>query len=98
MLAITLIKEAVDDLKWYKRDKEINEKVYMKMKTEGGEEQVYSQNIRVGDIVKINQNDRLPADLLLLYTTHEETANVFIWTDQLDGETDWKLRRSVQQT
>lgn len=98
VLAITLIKEAVDDLKWYKRDKEINEKVYMKMKTEGGEEQVYSQNIRVGDIVKINQNDRLPADLLLLYTTHEETANVFIWTDQLDGETDWKLRRSVQQT
>jgi phospholipid-translocating ATPase len=54
VLAITLIKEAVDDLKWYKRDKEINEKVYMKMKTEGGEEQVYSQNIRVGDIVKIN--------------------------------------------
>lgn len=91
-----MIKEAVDDLKRFKRDKEINEKKYTRLRKDGGEEEAYSQNIRVGDIVKIKQNDRLPADLLLLYTSHEETANVFIRTDQLDGETDWKLRRSIQ--
>lgn len=36
----------------------------------------------------------MPADLILLYTT-EESGTVFIRTDQLDGETDWKLRRAV---
>lgn len=40
VLAITLIKEAVDDIKRFKRDKEINEKVYLRMKSDGGEEQV----------------------------------------------------------
>jgi phospholipid-translocating ATPase len=38
VLAITLIKEGVDDIKRYKRDKEINEKVYLRMKAGGGEE------------------------------------------------------------
>jgi phospholipid-translocating ATPase len=53
---------------------------------------VNSEAIKVGDIIKVNQNERLPADLLLLYTTQEDSGNVFIRTDQLDGETDWKLR------
>jgi phospholipid-translocating ATPase len=51
----------------------------------------------VGDIIKINQNDRVPADVVLLYTT-EKSGSVFIRTDQLDGETDWKLRKAVTMT
>jgi len=47
--------------------------------------------------VKIHHNQRIPADLLLLYTT-ETTGSVFIRTDQLDGETDWKLRKAVNFT
>lgn len=35
--------------------------------------------------------------MLLLYTT-ERTGSVFIRTDQLDGETDWKLRKAVGMT
>jgi len=30
---------------------------------------INSQDIKVGDIIRVNQNERLPADLLLLYTT-----------------------------
>ena len=36
-------------------------------------------------------------DCVLLYTT-EKNGTVFIRTDQLDGETDWKLRKSVTIT
>ena len=50
--------------------------------------------MRVGDIIKVSHNERVPADLLLLYTT-EKSGSVFIRTDQLDGETDWKLRKAV---
>jgi phospholipid-translocating ATPase len=45
-------------------------------------------------IVKLTQNQRVPADLMLLYTT-EKNGSVFIKTDQLDGETDWKLRKAI---
>ena len=56
-----------------------------------------SATLTVGDIVKVNQNERFPADCLLLYTT-EKNGSVFIRTDQLDGETDWKLRKAVAVT
>ena len=35
--------------------------------------------------------------MILLYTT-EKNGSVFIKTDQLDGETDWKLRKAIPQT
>lgn len=39
----------------------------------------------------------MPADLVLLRTT-EKTGAVFVRTDQLDGETDWKLRLAIPAT
>lgn len=56
---------------------------------------IRSERMSVGDIIKVNQNERIPADMILLYTTEHENANVFLRTDQLDGETDWKLRKSI---
>ena len=53
--------------------------------------------MRVGHIIKVNHNERVPADLILLYTT-EKSGGVFIRTDQLDGETDWKLRKAISIT
>ena len=53
--------------------------------------------MKVGDIIKVHQNQRIPADLILLYTT-EKNGSVFIRTDQLDGETDWKLRKAISFT
>ena len=53
--------------------------------------------MKVGDIIKVNKDERIPADMVLLYTT-EKTGTVFIRTDQLDGETDWKLRKAIAYT
>lgn len=90
-----MLKEAWDDIQRFLRDREINSKEYMKVGPDGGEITISSQSIKVGDIIKVNQNERVPADLVMLYTTEEETGDVFIRTDQLDGETDWKLRRAI---
>lgn len=51
----------------------------------------------VGDLIVIPKNKRVPADVVLLRTT-EKTGASFIRTDQLDGETDWKLRIAVPVT
>lgn len=39
-----------------------------------------SESLAVGDLIKINSNQRVPADMVLIYTT-EKTGSVFIRTD-----------------
>jgi len=96
VLFITMCKEAFDDLQRHRRDKDMNLKKH-EVLTNNGFKKVNSMDLRVGQIVKVHQNERVPADLILLYTT-EKTGSVFIRTDQLDGETDWKLRKAVPVT
>lgn len=60
-------------------------------------EMVKSLDLRVGDVIEINANQRVPADCVLLRTS-EKNGTVFIRTDQLDGETDWKLRNALKIT
>lgn len=62
-----------------------------------GEKQIMSQDIRVGHLIKIQKDQRVPADLLFLHTT-DKSGTVFVRTDQLDGETDWKIREAVKVT
>lgn len=60
-------------------------------------EKIKSKDLRVGDIVKVVGGDRIPADMVTLYSDNEQ-GTLFLKTDQLDGETDWKLRKSVKMT
>jgi len=57
---------------------------------------VPSSSLRVGDLVRLEKNQRVPADLVLLHTS-DSSGTCFIRTDQLDGETDWKLRVAVPE-
>lgn len=56
-----------------------------------------SSSLKVGDLVLLEKNQRVPADMVLLHTSEEE-GTCFIRTDQLDGETDWKLKVAVGET
>ena len=71
-----------------------------------------SCDIKVGDILKLSKDQRLPADVVIIKTIPNDASlteidlennissipethtsgETFIRTDQLDGETDWKLR------
>ncbi|KAJ3415021.1 putative aminophospholipid-translocase [Chytridiales sp. JEL 0842] len=93
VLLVTMGKEALDDFKRMKRDKEANSQIYRRL-CSAGVESVPSSELIVGDIVYISKDQRVPADCILLRTT-ESTGTCFIRTDQLDGETDWKLRIAV---
>jgi phospholipid-translocating ATPase len=83
---------------------------------------IASQDIRVGDVLVLETDERVPADCVLLRASAfgpngtgnsavtapddasmssvqaEDSGSIFIRTDQLDGETDWKLRRAVAAT
>lgn len=93
VLCVTLLKEAYDDVKRFLRDKEANAQKYIKV-TEKGTKVIASSEIHVGDLIIVEKNQRVPADMVFLRTT-DKSGTCFVRTDQLDGETDWKLRIAV---
>ncbi|MCP9261064.1 putative phospholipid-transporting ATPase IIB [Dirofilaria immitis] len=96
VLTVTLIREAMDDFVRFLRDRELNSEKYEKL-TPQGIDYISSSNIKVGDLIIIQKDKRVPADVVFLRTTEKSGAS-FIRTDQLDGETDWKLRIAVPVT
>uniref|UniRef100_A0A2K5I7J8 Phospholipid-transporting ATPase n=1 Tax=Colobus angolensis palliatus TaxID=336983 RepID=A0A2K5I7J8_COLAP len=96
VLAVTVIREAVEEIRCYVRDKEVNSQVYSRL-TARGTVKVKSSNIQVGDLIIVEKNQRVPADMIFLRTS-EKNGSCFLRTDQLDGETDWKLRLPVACT
>ncbi|CAL1295011.1 unnamed protein product [Larinioides sclopetarius] len=96
VLTVTLIREAIDDFRRYRRDREVNYRKYRKL-TSRGVVQIPSANIKVSDLIIVDKDQRVPADMVFLSTT-EKTGSCFIRSDQLDGETDWKLRLAVSTT
>ncbi len=99
-------KEAYDDYNRYLRDREANSTRYLTLLPISSREtdlphpqtrSVPASSIKVGDLVLLEKNQRVPADMVLL-TTSEEEGTCFIRTDQLDGETDWKLKVAVGET
>ena len=105
VLFVTMGKEAYDDYKRHLRDKEANSAKYLILEPSGVDTTssldggphtrfVPSSSIRVGDLIFLEKNQRVPADLVLLRTS-DSSGTCFIRTDQLDGETDWKLRAAV---
>ncbi|XP_059148843.1 probable phospholipid-transporting ATPase IIB isoform X1 [Physella acuta] len=96
VLFVTMCREALDDYRRYRRDKEANSQKYKKL-TRDGIVRIPSSDIQVGHLIILEKNQRVPADMVLLRTS-EKDGGCFIRTDQLDGETDWKLRLAVQET
>ncbi|XP_059751059.1 probable phospholipid-transporting ATPase IIB isoform X4 [Balaenoptera ricei] len=96
VLAVTIMREATDEFRRFQRDKEVNSQLYSKL-TVRGKVQVKSSDIQVGDLIIVEKNQRIPSDMVFLRTS-EKAGSCFIRTDQLDGETDWKLRVAVSCT
>ena len=67
------------------------------IREKGKREKLKSKDLKVGDLVILKSGDRIPADMLTLYSNGEQ-GTLFLKTDQLDGETDWKLRKAVKKT
>ena len=54
------------------------------------------QDVRVGDFIKIVDNQSFPADILICSTSEDENV-AFVETKNLDGETNLKSRHAVQE-
>uniref|UniRef100_A0A667Y7B0 Phospholipid-transporting ATPase n=1 Tax=Myripristis murdjan TaxID=586833 RepID=A0A667Y7B0_9TELE len=97
VLIITMIREAVEEIRCYLRDKEVNSQIYSKLSTRGTVK-VKSSGIQVGDLIIVEKRQMHLRLTSVAHSSPPLPGSCFLRTDQLDGETDWKLRLPVACT
>ncbi|XP_042052630.1 phospholipid-transporting ATPase 2-like isoform X2 [Salvia splendens] len=90
IFAVSSSKEAWDDYNRYLLDKKANEKEIWIVR-QGIRKLIQAQDICIGNIVWLRENDEVPCDLLLLGTADPQ-GFCYVETAALDGETDLKTR------
>ena len=96
VLSVSLVKEAFEDYRRYVKDREINQD-YAEVIREGYFQVVEWGEVRVGDIVRVRNKENFPVDMIALCSS-EEDGTCFIETMNLDGETNLKVKKSLEET
>uniref|UniRef100_A0AAG5DWE8 Phospholipid-transporting ATPase n=1 Tax=Anopheles atroparvus TaxID=41427 RepID=A0AAG5DWE8_ANOAO len=96
VLGVTAIKDLFEDRRRKASDKRINNST---CRVYNGESERYKkvlwQDVRVGDLVHLSNNETVPADILLLKSSDPHGV-CYIDTCDLDGETNLKRRQVVR--
>jgi len=100
VVTISVVKEAYEDWLRHKQDYEVNTRKTRIMDEASGAwiEEVQWQDLRVGDIVKVEKGEEIPADIVVLCSSDDQDGLVMVQTTNLDGETNLKRKRALRQT
>lgn len=91
VLTVTAIKDAFEDHARYKQDKTKNFAKYDVFRN-GQWIEVLSKDILTGDIIRIEEDRRIPCDVMLVASGIDHGSHCFIDTKDLDGETNLKTK------
>ncbi|UJR34869.1 hypothetical protein I4U23_027647 [Adineta vaga] len=95
VLTLTAIKDAIDDIGRHRSDTHVNNRqtqvideddiIYRKWK-----------DIQVGDMIQLTNDEFVTADIFII-STSEPNGLCYIETAELDGETNLKVRQSIEE-
>ncbi|KAI5952714.1 DRS2 [Candida jiufengensis] len=98
VLFVSAVKEISEDLKRANADKDLNNTRVLVLDPASGD--FVSRKwvkVQVGDVVKVNNEEPFPADLVLVSSSEPEGL-CYIETANLDGETNLKIKQAKQET
>ena len=96
VLSVAALKDGVEDIYRWREDRKANSRSYQVVK-DGQMQTIKSADLRVGDIVKLSKDEGIPADLIFLSSSHED-SECYIETANLDGETNLKTKQALTCT
>ncbi|KAK1282730.1 putative phospholipid-transporting ATPase 5 [Acorus calamus] len=97
VVGLSMVKEAMEDWRRFIQDMKVNSRKVCVHKGEGRFGYKPWQKLRVGDVVRVEKDQFFPADLLLLSSSYEDGI-CYVETMNLDGETNLKVKRSLEVT
>lgn len=98
VLGVSMIKEAREDYVRYKADKEVNNRqVQVLDRDKKHFHHKRWKEVKVGEIIKVKKDEFFAADLLFL-TAESEEGTCYVETMNLDGETNLKIKKALDET
>ncbi|XP_011166374.2 probable phospholipid-transporting ATPase IF isoform X2 [Solenopsis invicta] len=88
VILVTAIKQGYEDFLRYKTDKRDNRRSVSVIRNKCTQD-IYCEQIVVGDLVKVSRDEDVPCDIVLLYS--ETPGCCYVTTSNLDGETNLKM-------